>query len=403
MGEKREISRRTFLKTTLSTGAASLLVPAGSVLAGDKTRKAALPQVPRRALGKTGVTVPILCLGGYFDILHKQSVLHKALEWGVTYWDTADSYLNGNSEKGIGSYLKTNPTIRAKLFLASKCKEGSEAWMQQKLEQSLDRLKTDYIDLFFIHMMSDPAVLTDAVKRWAEKNKRSGKIKLFGFSTHENMTQCLKRAADLGWVDAVMTSYNFRLMPDAQMQAAVEACHKAGIGIVAMKAQAVGQKPDGADDGKLTAHFMQRGFTKHQARLKAVWQDERIASICSQMPNDALLISNVAAALDRTTLSKADRECLNGFAQATCNQYCSGCTEICAAALPQMPYVSTVMRSVMYDINYGEFDRARELFTGIPGDVRSRIAYIDFTEAEARCPNHLPVGSIMAEAVKRFS
>ena len=80
---------------------------------------------------------------------------------------------------------------------------------------------------------------TDDIKKWAENAKKQGVIKHFGFTTHENMPQCLMAASKLDWIDAIMMKYDFRLMQDKQMQDAIDACHKAGIGLIAMKTQSM--------------------------------------------------------------------------------------------------------------------------------------------------------------------
>jgi len=70
-------------------------------------------------------------------------------------------------------------------------------------------------------------------------------------------------------------------------------------------------------DLKLGGHFIQRGFTQQQAKIKAVWENPQIASLCSQMPNLTVLQSNIAAALDKTSLTSADHAALREYAEAT--------------------------------------------------------------------------------------
>ena len=126
---KKSMNRRGFLASTGAAGLASLLlrgdlsaenqepnVPADP----NKNDQPQFPQVPRRKLGKSDVQVPILNLGGMFDIPNNQAVLKTAIKWGVTYWDTAHGYMNGNSEIGIGKFLKKNPEMREKLFIVTK-------------------------------------------------------------------------------------------------------------------------------------------------------------------------------------------------------------------------------------------------------------------------------------------
>jgi len=157
------------------------------------------------------------------------------------------------------------------------------------------------------------------------------------------------------------------------------------------------------EDKKLVRHFLQRGFTEGQAKIKVVLQDRRFSCACVSMEDTALLTSNAAAVLDRTELSQADVEVFKGYAAASCSGYCAGCAHICDSALPSAPYVSDIMRYLMYYNSYDERDKARELFARIPGDVRCKLLSIDYSTAEARCPQHLPIGKLVAEAVSKLA
>jgi hypothetical protein len=410
MKEKHnKIDRRNFLKTVGAAGLGSVLASAETNAAdptpSTKTEESKPPQVPRRKLGKTGVEVSCLALGTIFNVLENQILLRKSLEWGVTYWDTAHSYTGGNSELGIGKYLTKNPDVRKELFIVSKASGArTVADVEKRLQTSLERMNTKYIDLYYgVHGLDDPARLTSELKQWAEDAKKRKLIRFFGFSTHKNMAQCLAAAAKLDWIDAIMTTYNFRVMQDAEMQAAVEACHKAGVGLIAMKTQARGQKFETEEDKKLVEHFLQRGFTEGQAKIKAVLEDKRFSSVCSRMGNIATLTSNVAAVLDKTKFTQADMEVFREYARAGCSGYCAGCAHICDSALPQTPYVSDIMRYLMYYNSYGEKKEARELFAQIPVSVKNRLLVTDYSAAEACCPQHMPIGKLVAEAVSKLA
>jgi len=192
-------------------------------------------------------------------------------------------------------------------------------------------------------------------------------------------------------------------MQDKKLSAAIDACHKAGKGLMAIKTQGMGQRIRTEEDKKLVQHFLQRGFTKEQAKIKAVLQDERFTSACVGMQNIALLTSNVAAVLDKTKLTQADREVLKQYARATCDGYCAGCANICNSALPDTPHVSNIMRYLMYYNSYGEHAAARELFAQIPHNVRNKLLSADYRPAEARCPQHLPITELVAEAVSKLA
>ena len=119
----------------------------------------------------------------------------------------------------------------------------------------------------------------------------------------------------------------------------------------------------------MAATFLEKGFSDAQAKLKAVWEDTRIAAICSQMPTLSILMSNIAAALDKTQLDAGDWNALEQYAEETRRGYCAGCSNICGAAANGAP-ISDVMRHLMYYNSYGDRDLARSQFAGLPGDFR---------------------------------
>ena len=409
MKEKNEnINRRNFLKTVGATGLSSVLASADGKAAQKATNaaeKKKYPQVPKRKLGKTGVKLPCLCLGGNQDLIANQIVLRMAPRWCVTYWDSAYNYVGGNSEIGIGNFLTKNPDMRKKLFITSKASRAkSIEQVEERLQTSLKRAKTGYFDLYYgYHQCPNPALLTDKLKEWAESAKKRKLIRHFGISTHQNMADVLAAAAKLDWIEVVMTIYNFRLMQDKKLNDAIDACHKAGKGIMAIKTLGMGQKITTDEDKKLTDHFLQRGFTKEQAKIKAVLQDKRFTAVCVGMKNIRELTSNIAAALDKTKLTQADSQALTEYARETCDGYCAGCANICNAALPDTPCVSDIMRYLMYYKSYGEHNEAKQLFAQIPANVRNKLLSKDFSQAEARCPQHLPIGKLVTEAVTRLA
>ncbi|MHC4489724.1 MAG: aldo/keto reductase [Planctomycetota bacterium] len=420
---QHSINRRNFLKTIGAAGLGAVSVSTETISGANKpdavnpnaptkTQKTEIPKMPRRKLGKTGVEVSCLSLGGDFSFIDKQIILRKAFESGVTYWDTAYNYGGGNAELGIGKYLTKNPDARKKLFIVSKPALFRGPITAEKVESrfqtSLKRMNTKYIDLYYaFHGLSDPERLTDEIKQWAKSAKKRKLIRFFGFSTHKNMAKCLAAAAKLDWIDAITTLYNFRVMQDPELQAAIEACHKAGIGLTAMKAFSRGvrrlQPVETEEDKKLLGHFQKRGFTEEQAKIKVVLQDKRFSAVSVGMQNISLLTTNVDAVLNKTKLSNADIEAFKEYAQATCSTYCAGCAYICDSTLPDTPYISDIMRYLMYYNSYGDRDRAREFFAQIPARVRNRLLSTDYSLAETHCPQHLPIAKLVAEAVSKLA
>jgi len=395
-------TRRDFVKTVGLAGlAAAGTGVSGALAAPEKpTGPDKIPAMPTRKLGKTGVEVSILNLGGMFDTINNQLLLKQAVKWGVTFWDTAESYGNGLSEEGFGRFFARNPGARQQVFVTTKLVPAGGNF-SERLDKCLQRLKTDYVDLFYVHAITGIGAMTPAIRDWAADMKKAGKIKFVGFSTHTNMADCLLGAARLDWIDAVMLTYNFRVMNNPKMVKAVEACVKAGIGLVAMKTQGGGPgmpKTQSKAELKVAERFLERGFTDKQAKLKVVWENPHIASLCSQMPNLTILSANVAAARDRTKLAGEDFDSLRQYALETRADYCAGCGHLCQQAVAGAVPVSEVMRCLMYHRDYGEPELARQTFAALPENIRRRLVEVDYSQAERVCPQGLAIAELMRQA-----
>lgn len=177
--EENRINRRSFLKTVGVAGIGTVL--GGKSLAGGpnepnvpkKPKEEAVPQVSRRKLGKTGVEIPVLGLGTMFNLVENQAILRKTLQYGAGFWDTADCYAGGNSELGIGKFFKANPDKRKDVFIVTKaCPPRTPEGIEELLQQSLKRMETSYIDLFFLHSVKKGDELTEDIRRWAEGAKQ---------------------------------------------------------------------------------------------------------------------------------------------------------------------------------------------------------------------------------------
>lgn len=398
---KGKMDRRTFLRTA-GLGGASLAVSPGiadKLLAAEASDKSSLKSMPRRILGRTGASVSILGMGGSIDTSGYQLLLRMGLKMGVNYWDSSYNYGNGKNEQVIGQFFGKYPEERKNVFQVTKASGTTEpAGMTRQLNISLERMQTDHIDLYLMHMLQDPGLLTAEIKEWAEQKKKEGKIRFFGFSCHANMSRMLLHASTLGWIDALMTSYNYQLMNDDGIKKGIDACARAGIGLIAMKIQ--GERfrtSDSPEDLAAVNHFIKKGYTLQQARHKAVWEDERIATCLSEITNLTILKENVAAAVDGVGLTDTDRKVLDKLAQTSRRLYCQGCLR-CESVMGKESGIPDVLRYMMYYNNYGERDRAREEFKRLPEHVKNRLTSGDYSPAERVCPNRIEIGRAMREA-----
>jgi predicted aldo/keto reductase-like oxidoreductase len=398
-------SRRDFFRKVAAIGLGATVGGSSFLRPHQAAAQISIPKepMPRRPFGRSSIMVSTLSLGGMFDILNNRLMLAKALDWGINYWDTAEGYGRGRSEEGIGRWFARNPHTRKQVFLVTKLSTRRGGEFTGRLEESLKRLHTDYVDLFFVHGISGIGEMESSLESWAQEMKKGGKIRLFGFSTHSNMEECLEGAAKLSWIDGIMFTYNYRLMHETRMKEAVEACYRAGIGLTAMKTQGGGPvKSDSESEIEMAGRFMQKGFSDNQAKLMAVWQDKRIASICSQMPNLTIMATNAAAAVEQTRLSKSDRTSLAKYAEETSGDYCAGCERLCSGVLAQKVPISDVMRCLMYFHSYQDLGLARGTFQSLPTQTRELLTQLDFSEAERSCPRKLKIGLLMREAATLF-
>ena len=401
------------MKIAGAAGVGAVVSPMEHLLADvvkSETVVSAPQQVPQRPFGTSGVDVSILALGGAQNFKSKQNLLRQALKMGVTCWDSSRNYIGGNSEKGIGKYFSKFPEDRKKVFLITKSGKSDPDKLTEHLSESLDRMKIGYIDLFLIQAVSDVRKeMTKDIRTWADKARTSGKIHFFGFSTHKNMENCLTDAAGLEWIDGIMATYNYRLMHTDRMQKAVDACNEAGIGLIAMKTQATFLSNLWSDLGKetdvaveLNQEFMDKGFTKEQAKLKSVWENPTVASICSHMPNMKILQANATAAINKTALTFKDKQIMEQYARATSCGYCAGCAELCENAIGHAVPISDIMRYLMYYCNYGDQQKAIRLFNDLSLDTRKRIRQVNYSKAEQCCPQGMPIAQLMRQAVARL-
>ncbi|MCM3585563.1 aldo/keto reductase [Mesobacillus maritimus] len=144
-------------------------------------------------LGTSDLEVSNLSLGcmglGKLTVEQAEKVLHNALELGIDFFDHADIYSGGKSEEIFAEALKMNPSIRENIYLQTKAgiRKGfydfSKEHLLSSVDQSLKRLKTDYIDVFLLHRpdaLMEPEVVAEVFSELKEK----GKVRHFGVSNH---------------------------------------------------------------------------------------------------------------------------------------------------------------------------------------------------------------------------
>ncbi len=246
-------NRREFLQTSVAAGATLSL--AETLLAEQQDTGQGLPMRP---LGKTGVNVSILCLGGWHigkaaaetDEKTAVGLMHEAIDGGITFFDNCWDYHDGMSEEVMGQALKG---WRDKVFLMTKNCERDYKGSLSNLDDSLRRLKTDHIDLWQFHEMvydNDPDwVFEKGGFKAALEAQKAGKVRYIGFTGHKDPIIHLKMLAKpYQWASAQMPinvcDYYYRSF----QKQVVPVCLKREIGVIGMKSLC--GSPDG-QNGRL--------------------------------------------------------------------------------------------------------------------------------------------------------
>jgi predicted aldo/keto reductase-like oxidoreductase len=143
--------------------------------------------------------------------------------------------------------------------------------------------------------------------------------------------------------------------------------------------------------------FKSKSFTLAQAKLKAVWADERIDAAVSHMDNTDKLAENVAAAKSSEQLTMAELQQLHRMATRRAAYSCQGCSHICESKVDGPVKIAATLRYLMYAESYGEPDRGRTLF-GRLSEAERNFSGLDLRAATAACPQGIQIAERLEEA-----
>ena len=381
------LNRRGFLKTGI-TGAVGILAFSPALASKEVSQQG--KNITYRTLGKTGLKVPVVSFGVMRS--DNPNLCKAAYEKGIMLFDTANGYLNGNSELMLGNLLKNYP--RKSFILETKVKpigvsrdglpsdQTTAEDFMAKFQTSLSRLQMDYVDILFMHDVRNPELLeykplADAIK----KLKKDGKTKFIGFSTHANMASVINFAAASNYWDVILTSYNYKLDNIPEMDAALKKANEAGIGIVAMKTI-----PGGG--------FLDREKTKPvntTAAIKWALSNPNVHTTIPGMTAFDQLDLNAKILEDITMTDQEKKDVL--IASAEQGLFCTGCGK-CIQTCPLNLPVPDLMRAYMYAYGYSNPAMAYDLLGNL-GTGSSPCS--DCQTCKVKCTNNFNVKEKIAD------
>lgn len=388
-----ETSRRQFLSAGLMLPVAGATSRLGLLQTGSEGGKApagpsAPPKLAYRILGKTGLKVTTVGFGCM--ITSDPSVVARAVDLGVNFFDTARTYQQGNNERMVGAALGAK---RKQIVLSTKSHSPDKASLLKDLDTSLTELKTDYVDIWYLHGKGAPEEVHDDMIEAQQIALQQGKIRFRGLSTHFGQPALAPWIAKKGVFDVVLSAYNFTM--DAVMDQAIEILGQANIGIVGMKVMAGGSHGFGPTPARPQ---MQRNGAMLSA-LKWVLSKPHVATTIPSMTDMDQLDENLRAMAE--PFATNDGKVLAAHLETIGPLYCRMCGE-CTGNCTQGLQVADMLRILTYADGYGQFSLARERFRELaPHQTAVRCA--DCSECTVKCTHGVHVAERLTRAQELFA
>ncbi|VAX16167.1 Ferredoxin [hydrothermal vent metagenome] len=392
------MKRRDFFKSAGLTAVAGLGFPGESVA---RTQPVSIKKYG--VLGKTGLKIGDISFG--CGDLSSPSLVARAVDMGVNYFDTAPDY--GPSETTLGKFIKQSPGVRAKIGVASKfcAKSGYPGHLHagdpqsdyiSAVEGSLKRMNTDYLDVVFVHAMGEKSrgyeerLFSENMLNAFEKLKNAGKVRFLAVSSHgpNRMEELMMKAVKSGHYDIIQPAHNFMKFPNTPE--VIKEAGRRNVGVIAMKTLA-GAKEMGLDPkGEPFAH----------AAFKWVLKNPNIAGLIVTISNARNLAHYVEASGQPFT--KKSQLTLDRYMTAYSSRYCrTGCGQ-CLSACPDNVDVAGILRQEMYFSDYHQEKRAMQSYAAMEPKADNCSACAG-APCEAACPYDLPVRKLMGKANELLS
>jgi predicted aldo/keto reductase-like oxidoreductase len=318
------------------------------------------PDIVTRKLGATGLELPLVSMG--VMNADNPNLVAAALDSGIKMLDTAHYYQRGRNEEMVGQVIKDRPrdgfvvatkarasTVdRSEVQDRNKATRESEESFIQKVELSLERLQTDYVDILYLHSCESREDALDEMALSAMQTlKKQGKVRHIGVSTHRNQAEVIEAALESGVYEVVLTAYSFKTKDREELERAMERAAAKGLGVVAMKTQA------GVFwDKERTQPIPMKAALRWALRQDFVHTAIPGFTTFDQLEDDLLVMKDPTL----TTEEAASLETQEKLAGLYCQQ-CGTCLDQCPADLD----IPVLMRGYMYAHGYRNLLSAKDV------------------------------------------
>ena len=347
--------------------------------------------------------------GNALDLEKAEKEIMAAFRAGVNYYDTA--YIYPGSEALLGTVLKRNG-IREKVNIATKLPQylvASLAAAEKYFREELERLQTDYIDYYLMHMMTDPAqwerLKTAGILDWIEEKKKSGAIRNIGFSYHGNTENFLKILAAYDW-DFCQIQYNYLDEHSQAGRTGLKYAAGKGLAVIIMEPLRGGRLANALppEARKLfAAHEPKRSPAEWGFRW--LWDQSEVTCVLSGMNSPEMVRENTAAAdaCRPGELTEADRQLYADVVKAINAKMRVGCTG-CRYCMPcphnvDIPGSFAAWNRAASDGWFrGEYDYV--MCTALRKVSTAASNCVECGKCERHCPQHIQIRQELKKARK---
>ncbi len=336
-----------------------------------------------------------------YDKAH--AVIDLAYESGINYYDTAHVYNSGDSERCLGEAISKYP--RDSYYLATKFNINAEKDYKKTFAAQLERLKTDRIDFYLVHCVTDSNVdeyLNSGLIEFLEEMRAEGKISYIGFSAHAS-TATLERFADSHKFDFAQIQLNYYDWYFGNAKNEYEALVKRNIPITVMEPVRGGRLSELTPDAEAILKEAHPEWSISSWALRFVKSLPGILTILSGMNDTDQVRDNISTFAEDDVLSDADQKILEEACRLFKKQLTIPCTacKYCVPACPMkinIPEFLRVLNDVKANGDWGIQGKIAAIESeGQPGDC------IGCGACRYQCPQSLNIPFFMEELAAKLA
>lgn len=348
---------------------------------------------------------------GKFEYEKAEKQIMTAINSGVNYFDTA--YIYPGSEALLGRVLEEN-NVRSRVNIATKLPHyliKSREKLDELFNEELKRLRTDYVDYYLMHMLTDISAWNRMIELgildWIKEKQEKGQIKQIGFSYHGNSEMFCQLVDAYDW-DFAMIQYNYMDEHSQAGRKGLQYAAKKGMSVMIMEPLRGGKLVNNLPSEALDI------FKKHSVKntpaawsFKWLWNQPEVTVVLSGMNTDEMVNENIKTAASSFVgeLTMDDDEMLHNVANAINSKMKVGCTG-CGYCMPCPKKVDIPGTFAAYNRRFseGKFWALKEYFmcTTLRGDSTCASNCIECGKCEKHCPQGIEIRKELKNAQKEL-